>query len=136
MLITVNVRTCLRKVGKMQVLRRTFLLYLNANFFITESVANSDSSAPASFGCHCAGPSFILLLALKIRENVIGAIRSIFCHCYYSGRLLSVKLFSHSIVVSLFDSVNYKQNLCFYQCTTFMCRMYCRHSLFPLLKLK
>lgn len=47
MLITVFVRTCLRKVGKMQVLRRKFLLYLNANFFIAESVVNSNSSAPA-----------------------------------------------------------------------------------------
>jgi len=37
-LITVYVRTCLRKVGKMRVLPRKFLLYLNANFFIAESV--------------------------------------------------------------------------------------------------
>ena len=35
---------------------------------------------------------------------MIGAIRSVFCHCYYSGRLLSVKLSSHSILVSLFDN--------------------------------
>ena len=48
----------------MQVLRRKFLLYLNANFFITESVANSNSSAPAGFGYHCAGPSFILRVPL------------------------------------------------------------------------
>ena len=48
----------------MQVLRRKFLLYLNANFFIAESVVNSNSSAPASFGCHCVGPSFILHVPL------------------------------------------------------------------------